>query len=66
MIRYAAIIALGFLIGASIAAAPPLPARPACCHGCDMYTCTHEQCGKTCKLGPDCKGCWKKDCSSHQ
>jgi hypothetical protein len=37
------------------------PARPACCHGCDMFTCNTQQCGKTCKMGPKCKNCWK-DC----
>lgn len=62
MIRAAAIAALGIFLFATAAAAPP---RVACCHGCDMYTCNSDQCGKTCKLGPKCKSCWKKDCSSH-
>ncbi|HTQ87386.1 MAG TPA: hypothetical protein VMI93_14305 [Candidatus Solibacter sp.] len=63
MIRFASVVALGLFLGASIAGAPP---RVACCHGCEMYTCSDDQCGKTCKLGPKCKSCWKKDCTNHQ
>jgi len=64
--RITAAIALGILFLASVAAAPPPPVpRPQCCHGCDMYSCTKEQCGKTCKLGPKCDKCWKKDCTAN-
>jgi hypothetical protein len=63
MIRTAAAVALSLLLFASVAAAP---VRAKCCHGCDMFTCTTEQCGKTCQLGPKCKSCWKKDCTNHR
>jgi hypothetical protein len=63
MIRCAAVALLGLFFFASVAAAP---ARYQCCHGCEMYTCNPDQCGKTCKLGPKCKSCWKKDCSDHR
>ena len=58
--RSVAAAALGLFFFASVAAAP---ARRQCCHGCEMYSCDADQCGKTCKLGPKCKNCWKKDCS---
>jgi hypothetical protein len=62
MMRSAAMLALGIFLLGNIAAAPP---RPQCCHGCKMYSCNSEQCGKTCQLGPKCDKCWKKECSSH-
>jgi len=61
MVRSAAVIALGLFFFASVAAAP---ARVKCCHGCDMYSCNPDQCGKSCKAGPKCHNCWK-DCPGH-
>jgi len=63
MSRLAVAAALVVLLFSSIAAAPPR--RPKCCHGCNMYSCSTEQCGKTCKLGPKCAHCWKKDCDGN-
>jgi hypothetical protein len=33
--------------------------RTKCCHGCKGYFCNHKNCGDKCKMGPDCRGCWK-------
>ena len=33
--------------------------RTVCCHGCGSKYCNHTNCGDKCKLGPDCRGCWK-------
>jgi len=53
------------LLAMALSAVSVNSARPACCHGCEMFTCNTDQCGKTCKLGPKCKGCWKQSCSMH-
>ncbi len=58
--RTVAALAMGIFLLATVAAAPP---RPQCCHGCNTYSCTTDQCGKMCKLGPKCDKCWKKECS---
>jgi len=62
MKRFACLAALGVFYIANVTAAPP---RPMCCHGCNSYSCTPEQCGKMCKLGPKCHNCWKKDCTAN-
>jgi hypothetical protein len=37
--------------------------RVKCCHGCGSYYCNHTNCGDSCKMGPNCRGCWK-DCAN--
>lgn len=38
----------------------PLAARTRCTHSCGRYACKQANCGKTCKMGPHCRGCWKR------
>lgn len=30
-----------------------------CSHGCESYACKRANCGKVCKMGPNCRGRWK-------
>jgi len=32
--------------------------RKQCCHGCGGYYCKKDNCGSSCKVGPNCRGCW--------